>query len=76
MKWLVIELQTSDAGVVANIVTVHDTYLEAQQKYHQVLSAAAVSNVYMHGATILTNDGVAQEYRVYTHIPESSPDEE
>ena len=47
-KYIVIEIQTSDAGVVATIVTTHDTYLEAQQKYHLVLSSAAVSNVYMY----------------------------
>lgn len=75
-KYIVIELQTSDTGIVATIVTTHDTYLEAQQKYHLVLSSAAVSAVYMHGASILTNDGVLQEYKVYTHIPEPTPNVE
>ena len=75
-KWIVIELQTSDAGVVATIVTSHDTYLDAQNKYHLILASAAISNVYMHGASILTNDGVLQEYKVYTHTPVSPEPEE
>lgn len=75
-KYIVIEIQTSNAGIVATIVTSHDTYLEAQNKYHLILASAAISEVYMHGASILTNDGVLQEYKVYTHIPEPTPNEE
>ena len=75
-KYIVIELQTSDQGIVSTIVTSHDTYLDAQNKYHLVLAAASISNVYMHGASILTNDGVLQEYKVYTHIPEPTPNAE
>ena len=52
------------------IVTTHDTYLDAQNKYHLILAAAAISNVAKHGACILTNEGVEQEYRVYTHLVE------
>ena len=66
MKYIVIELQTTN-GSTSHIVTTHDTRLEAESKYHLILSAAAVSNVPLHAATILTSDGFQLMYQAYTH---------
>ena len=64
--YIVIELQTSN-GTTAHIVTHHATREEAESKYHTVLAAAAVSNVEIHAATILTAEGFQLMYQCYKH---------
>ena len=66
MSYIVIELQTTN-GTTSNIVTTHATRQEAESKYHLILSAAAVSNVPLHAATILTADGFQLMHQAYTH---------
>ena len=74
MKYLVIELQTNAENQVANIVTSHDTKLEAEAKFHTVLAAAAVSSVRQHGAMMFTSTGKFLESDCYTHpAPEPAP---
>ena len=71
MKYLVIELQTNAEGEVSNIVTAHDSKLDAEAKYHTVLAAAAVSSVVQHGAVMITSTGKFIASECYTHpIPE------
>ena len=43
---------------------------EAEAKYHQILSIAAVSNVYKHGAIILDEEDFPIMYKAYTHDTE------
>lgn len=75
MKYLVIELQTDAEGHVGNIITAHDTKLEAEAKYHTALAAAAVSSVVKHGAVLLTNTGTLVHSDCFTHpIPEPEPE--
>ena len=66
MSYIVIELQTN-GNQTANIVTTHATREEAESKYHTVLAAAAVSNVEVHAATILTPDGFQLMSQAYHH---------
>ena len=66
MTYIVIELQTTN-GTTSNIVTTYATRNEAEQKYHTILAAAAVSNVGIHAATILTPDGFQLMHQAYTH---------
>lgn len=56
--FIVIELQANNEGQVANIVTAYDTLPQAEQKYHTILAAAAVSSVPKHSAVILDPMGV------------------
>ena len=42
MKYIVIEIQTQDDGMVGTLVNAYDARNEAESKYHKVLSAAAV----------------------------------
>jgi len=71
--YIVIEIQTNDAGKVASIVTAYDDYWTAQQKYHSILAAAAVSALPLHTAVILTPYGDTiskQAYNRRTTEPE------
>ena len=67
MKYLVIEIQTTEGGSVAQIVTIHDTLAEAEQKYHQVLSYAAVSSLKYHSVVILNSKGEWHKGETYEH---------
>ena len=50
--------------------------LKAEAKYHEVLAAAAVSELPQHSATLLTADGRAIMYQCYRHdAPELSEGE-
>ena len=55
--YLVIELQKVNDSQVANIVTAYTDRNVAEQKYHTVLSAAAVSSLPCHSAVILDEMG-------------------
>lgn len=66
MTYIVIELQTTN-GTTAALVNNYPTRNEAEQKYHQILAAAAVSNVEIHAATILTPDGFQLMSQSYNH---------
>ena len=66
--FIVIELQKNANGTVSNIVTAHETYEAAQSKYHLILSAAAISNIPIHSATILRDDGFQLAYESFDHI--------
>ena len=69
MQYLVIELQGTGESV-ANIVSTYNTINEAESKYHQILSAAAISNVPVHSAVILTDEGHSMKHECYKHITE------
>lgn len=70
--YIVMEIQTSDN--VATIVNSYDNRNTAEQKYHQILAAAAVSEVPKHGAVMLTDEGVRLKGECYIH--EQEPEEE
>lgn len=51
--------------------------LKAESKYHEVLAAAAVSELQSHSATLLTSDGRAIMNQCYKHtLPEPEPEVE
>ena len=64
--FIVIELQ-GNGETVANIVTTHATQAEAESKYHLVLSAAAISNVPVHAAVMLSEEGFPMLHQCYKH---------
>ena len=65
--YIVIELQKSADGHVANIVTEHTSLNEAESKYHSILAAAAVSNIPMHSAIIVSEEGFPVKHYCYKH---------
>lgn len=73
--FIVMEIQTSEQ--VATIVNAYDDRNQAENKYHAILSAAAVSAVPKHGAVMLTDEGVRLKSECYIHEePEEEPEEE
>ena len=67
MKYVVIEVQVQQDGTVACLSTVHDTIEEARQKYHQVLSFAAVSQLAQHSCTLMNQMGAVEISECYEH---------
>lgn len=61
------ELQTNADESVGNFVWAYDNEEQAWSKYHAVLSAAAVSALPMHAATLLRSDGTLVESRCFVH---------
>ncbi len=57
MTYLVIEIQTDANGAVSYLVDSFTNRNQAEQKYHLVLSHAAVSTLPTHSVAILTNEG-------------------
>jgi predicted regulator of Ras-like GTPase activity (Roadblock/LC7/MglB family) len=65
--YIVIELQKNAEGVVSNIVTSFDTLAEAESKYYSILASAAISNVPVHSAIIVSEEGFPVKHQCYKH---------
>ena len=65
--FIVIELQTVNDSQVANIVNAYTEPAVAEQKYHTILSAAAVSALPCHAAVMLDEKGRMLKSEFYTH---------
>lgn len=84
-QFYIIELQQYQNGEYGNLT--HYAYdadptkarLKAESKYHEVLAAAAISELPQHSATLLTSDGrciMNQCYRHTAPAPESEVEPE
>ena len=67
MKYIVIELQKNADGMVSNLVTSHDTLAEAESKYYSILAYAAVSEIPVHSAIIVSEEGFPVKHNCYKH---------
>lgn len=69
---IVIETQHYNDGRTFVLSSTHTNMSEAEQKYHTVLAAAAVSSVDVHGAAMLNDDSSFVKNEVYYHggLPE------
>lgn len=65
--YIVIELQKNAEGHVSNIVTEHENLAQAESKYHAVLSAAAVSQIPVHSAVLVSEEGFPVKHQCYKH---------
>lgn len=66
-SYLVIEMQKQADGSLAHLVDAYTDRNTAEQKYHTVLSFAAVSNLPIHTAVIMTDEGAVLKKEVYRH---------
>lgn len=64
--YIVIEIQKSN-GEVSTIVNSYETSNEAEAKFYQIMSVAAVSQLERHSASILTEDGNCYMTATYEH---------
>lgn len=69
MKYIVIELQ-DNGDQVGNIVTAFDNVLQAESKYHAILSASAESAMPCQSAVMLTSEGQFIKSEAYKHDQE------
>lgn len=76
MNYIVMEYQTTagatslEPDTTAVLTTVHADRSEAEQKYHLILSAAAVSGLKYHGALLMDAFGNVEKV---DHYPEYMP---
>lgn len=84
-QYYIMEIQQYENGEYGHIV--HFAYdadaakarLKAESKYHEVLAAAAISELPSHAATLLTADGRVIMNQCYKHTlptPEPEPESE
>ena len=73
--YIVLEIQASDQ--IATLVNSYTDRNQAESKYHQILTAAAVSSVPKHSAVLLAENGVSLKNESYFYIePEPEPEVE
>ena len=71
--YIVMEIQNS--GTVATLVNQYSDKNLAESKFHTVLAAAAVSQVPVHSAVLMTDEGVWLRSECYKHpLPEPTPE--
>lgn len=68
--FIVMETQTDPNGIVGTLVNSYPTQAEAESKYYNILSTAAISNIFLHGAFLLKASGEVLMNFVYKHIPQ------
>ena len=64
---IVIELQKNADGQVANLVTAHNSLAEAESKSYTILASAAINDVSVHSAIIVSEEGFPVKYQCYKH---------
>lgn len=67
MKYIVIEMQKTAEGQVANLVTDHNTLAEAESKFYTILASAAINDVPVHSAIIVSEEGFPVKHQCYKH---------
>ena len=76
MKYYIIEIQKQIDGTCAHLVHTADARNQAESIYHQVLAAAAISNVFQHAAVLLKDTGVEIMHQCYNHPQQPAPEPE
>ena len=66
-RYIVIEIRTNDDGSISDTVTsfTPDDRAHAENKYHSVLAAAAISEKPIHSCALMTAEGFVLEYKCY-----------
>lgn len=71
MKYLVIEIQKFTDGTIAvPPIATYDSFFDAMSRYHTILSVAAVSEVPVHSAVVLTETGQQIRLDSFNHVDE------
>ena len=67
MKYYIVEVQKQPDGTFAHLVHAADNRNAAESTYHQVLAAAAISNLPQHSAILFTDEGHLLMSQCYKH---------
>lgn len=65
--YIVLEIQRNADNTVGTLIYSYENQNQAESKYHEVLSYAAVSKVPSHTAVLLTEDGYKLASQNYIH---------
>ena len=65
--YIILETQTYNDGTVGTLINSFSERNAAESKYHQVLAAAAISQLPRHCAFMLTDEGYTIKSEFYTH---------
>ena len=76
--YYIIEIQKYEDGEFGHLVHWATTRNQAESKYHEVLAAAAISNLPQHSASLISDQGFPILNQCYTHevTPEPTPEPE
>lgn len=64
---IVIELQKNTESVVSNLITSHNTLTQAESKFYSTLTSAAVNEIPIHSAIIVSEEGFPVKHQCYKH---------
>jgi len=70
MAFIVVEIQTAQDGSVGTLINSYDSRKNAESRYHQILAAAAISELPVHAAMLMTEHGKPIKYESYDHEEE------
>ena len=70
--YIILETQTNSDGTVGTLINSYEDRNAAESKYHQVLMSAAISELPLHAAFMLTDGGYTIKSEVYKHEQEVS----
>ena len=74
--YIILEIQEQNEGAIPNTITyTAETTDGAMSKYHYILHYASVSNLFRHGAIVMTTDGKYIARESYKHIGGENNDE-
>ncbi len=65
MRYIVLEIQTGDT--ISVLSNAFDELDNAENKYHTILAYAAISEVPIHSALLMTEDGIVNKQYTYRH---------
>ena len=65
--YIILETQTNPNGTVGTLINSYEDRNAAESKYHNVLAAAAISQLPLHCAFMLTDEGYTIKSEVYRH---------
>lgn len=65
--YFVCEIQKQSGSAASYIMSQYEDRMEAESKFHQILSYAAVSTLETHSAVIFDEEGTAQANQFYHH---------
>jgi len=72
--YIVMEIQTNADGSVGTLVSTYAEQNQAESKYHQVLTYAAISNLPVHSCALLSEEGFELRHECYKHEPAPEPE--